>query len=126
MFSIINDLHYFIVSIIPMQDPLIVIEVTGAILHAALENAVSAYPKLEGRFPQVAGISFTFNPDRPIGTRVEHRLVRIGDEWLKMDEKYTLCIKAYMHGGCDGYTMFKTCPILMDEDACPELGKGCN
>lgn len=112
-----------LVSIIPMQDPLIVIEVTGKILHEALENAVSAYPKLEGRFPQCSGISFTFNPDRPIGTRVESRLVRIGDEWLDLEEKYTLCVKAYMHSGCDGYTMFKKCPIIMDEDSCPELGK---
>jgi 5'-nucleotidase len=111
-----------LVSIIPMQDPLIVIEVTGQILYEALENAVSAYPKLEGRFPQVSGVSFTFNPDRPPGTRVEARLVRIGDEWLDLNEKYTLCLKAYMHGGCDGYVMFKNCPIIMDEDACPELG----
>lgn len=112
-----------LVSIIPMQDPLIVIEVTGQILYEALENGVSSYPKLEGRFPQVAGISFTFNPDRPVKTRVESRLVRIGDEWLDLNEKYALCVKAYMHGGCDGYTMFKNCPVLMDEDSCPELGE---
>jgi 5'-nucleotidase len=79
---------------------------------------------LEGRFPQVSGVSFTFNPDHPAGSRVEPRLVRIGDEWLDLDEKYALCVKAYMHSGCDGYSMFKTCPVLMDEDSCPELGKG--
>jgi 5'-nucleotidase len=112
-----------LVSIIPMQDPLIVIEVTGEILYKALENGVSSYPKLEGRFPQVSGISFTFSPDRPPGNRIEPKLVRVGDDWLKMDENYHLCIKAYMHGGCDGYTMFKNCPVLMDEDSCPELGK---
>lgn len=110
-----------LVSVIPMCDPLIVIEVTGKTLYEALENGVSAFPKLEGRFPQVAGVSFTFNPERPSGSRVEQRLVRIGDEWLDLDEKYALCVKAYMHGGCDGYSMFKTCPILMDEDSCPEL-----
>lgn len=85
-----------------MQDPLIVIEVTGKVIHEALENGVSSYPKLEGRFPQVSGITFTFNPDAPIGSRVEPRLVRIGDEWLDLEEKYALCVKAYMHGGCDG------------------------
>lgn len=83
---------------------------------------MSAYPKLEGRFPQVAGISFTFNPERPPGNRVEPRLVRIGDEWLDMNETYALCVKAYIYLGCDGYTMFKNCKVLMDEDACPELG----
>lgn len=112
-----------LVSIIPMQDPLIVVEVTGRILYQSLENGVSSYPKLEGRFPQVSGISFTFNPDHPSGKRVEPKLVRIGDEWLDFEEKYAVCIKAYMHGGCDGYSMFKNCPILMDEDSCPELGK---
>jgi len=111
-----------LVSVIPMQDPLIVVEVTGQVLYEALENGMSSYPKLEGRFPQVSGVSFTFSPDRAPGKRVEPSLVRIGDEWLKLDEKYAICIKAYMHGGCDGYTMFKKCPILMDEDACPELG----
>lgn len=105
-----------------MQDPLVVIEVTGEVLYRSLENAVSSYPKLEGRFAQVSGISFCFNPDRPPGQRIESRLVRIGDEWLSMTENYTLCIKAYMHGGCDGYAMFKNCKILMDEDSCPELG----
>lgn len=112
-----------LVSIIPMQDPLIVIEVSGKTLYDALENGVSSYPKLEGRFPQVAGISFAFNPDRPPGTRVEPKLVRIGDEWLDFTEKYALGVKAYVYGGCDGYTMFKSCPVLMDEDSCPELGK---
>lgn len=112
-----------LVSIIPMQDPLIVIEVSGRVLHQALENGVSSYPKLEGRFPQVSGVSFAFLPERPPSDRVESRLVRVGDGWLDMDETYALCIKAYMHGGCDGYTMFKNCKILMDEDSCPELGE---
>lgn len=112
-----------LVSIIPMQDPLIVIEVTGEILYRALENGVSAFPKLEGRFPQVSGVSFCFNSERPPKSRVDPQLVRIGDEWLSLTEKYTLCVKAYMHSGCDGYAMFKACPILMDEDACPELGE---
>lgn len=56
-----------LVSVIPMQDPLIVIQVTGKILYDALENSVSAYPKLEGRFPQVSGVNFTFDPSKPPG-----------------------------------------------------------
>lgn len=112
-----------LVSIIPMQDPLIVIEVTGKTLYEALENGVSAFPKLEGRFPQVAGVTFSFSPDRPPGSRVEPQLIRIGDEWLDLNEKYTLCVKEYVYGGCDGYTMFKNCPVIQDEEACPELGR---
>lgn len=111
-----------LVNIIPMQDPLIVVEVSGKVLHEALENSVSTYPKLEGRFPQIAGMSFAFDPTQPPGRRVESKLVRIGDEWLKFEQTYTLCVKSYIFGGCDGYTMFKGCKVLMDDDAAPELG----
>lgn len=41
-----------LVNIVPMHDPLVVLEVSGQTIIDALENAVSAYPKLEGRFPQ--------------------------------------------------------------------------
>jgi len=42
-----------IMAILPMIDSLVVIAVTGTQLVAALENGVSKYPALEGRFPQV-------------------------------------------------------------------------
>lgn len=102
-----------LVNVVPMCDPLLVVEVTGKILLEAIENGVSSYPKLEGRFPQVSGMSFAFDPEKPPNNRVEPRLVRIADEWLNLDQKYALCIKNYMHGGCDGYNMFKDCPILV-------------
>ncbi|XP_050073138.1 trifunctional nucleotide phosphoesterase protein YfkN [Anopheles maculipalpis] len=111
-----------LINIIPMQDPLIVLEVSGKILHAALENSVSTYPKLEGRFPQIAGMSFVFDPTKSPGNRVEPKLVRVGDEWLNLEQTYSLCIKSYIYGGCDGYTMFKGCQVLMADDAAPELG----
>lgn len=111
-----------LINIIPMQDPLIVLEVTGKILHQALENSVSTYPKLEGRFPQIAGMSFVFDPTKKAGERVEPKLIRLGDEWLNLEQTYTLCVKSYIYGGCDGYNMFKECRVLMDDDAAPELG----
>lgn len=87
-----------LVSIVPMRDPLVVLEVSGKDLLDALENAVSAYPKLEGRFPQVSGVSFVFNPTKPPGCRIEPQLVQIADEWLNLDQMYSLCIKSYMYG----------------------------
>ena len=42
-----------LMAILPMIDSLVVIAVTGTQLVAALENGVSKYPALEGRFPQV-------------------------------------------------------------------------
>lgn len=37
-----------------MRDPLVVVEATGSTVLQVLENAVSKYPSLEGRFPQVS------------------------------------------------------------------------
>ncbi|KAH8274633.1 hypothetical protein KR026_008794 [Drosophila bipectinata] len=111
-----------LVNVIPMRDPLILLEVSGRVLWQALENGVSAYPKLEGRFPQVAGISFAFDPQADPGKRIDPQLIQVGDEYLNLDQTYKLCVKSYIFMGCDGYTMFKDATVLMDDDACPELG----
>ncbi|PAA63281.1 hypothetical protein BOX15_Mlig025898g2 [Macrostomum lignano] len=49
----------------PMLDPLVVISIDGRTLLAALENGVSMWPALEGRFPQVSGLRFRFDGTRP-------------------------------------------------------------
>lgn len=71
------------------------------------------YPKLEGRFPQVAGINFAFDPTQPIGKRVDPLLIRIGDEYLNLEHLYRLTTKSYLNKGCDGYVMLKDCEILV-------------
>nr|CAD7573237.1 unnamed protein product [Timema californicum] len=111
-----------LVTVIPMMDPLVVLSVTGQDILNALENGVSQYPKLEGRFPQVAGISFAFDPHKPKGKRVDPNFVRIGDEYLVTEQRYRLATKTYLHSGCDGYTMLKDAKVLVDEEECPELG----
>ncbi|XP_045505601.1 snake venom 5'-nucleotidase isoform X2 [Colias croceus] len=109
-------------SIIPMRDPLVVVEASGATVLQVLENAVSKYPSLEGRFPQVAGVSFAFDPSKPPGQRVAEQVVKIGDEYLQREQKYRLGVKQYLHAGNDGFTMLRDCPVLVSEDMCPEVG----
>ena len=43
-----------LLKILPMIDPLVLLEVSGEQIVKCLENGVSMYPKLEGRFPQVS------------------------------------------------------------------------
>jgi 5'-nucleotidase len=71
-------------SILPMVDPLYVLEIKGYELIEALENGVSQYPKLEGRFPQVSGVSFTFDPLRSPGRRVIGDSIWVAGEPLDM------------------------------------------
>ena len=59
---------------------------SGTDLVQALENGVSQYPKLEGRFPQISGVSFTFDPSKPAGQRVEPSLVKVLDEYVNFEK----------------------------------------
>ncbi|XP_037787180.1 mannosylglucosyl-3-phosphoglycerate phosphatase-like isoform X2 [Penaeus monodon] len=110
-----------LMTVLPMLDPLLVIEITGEKLLAALENGVSQYPKLEGRFPQVAGIQFAFDPNAAPGSRIIRDVVKVGDEYLDPAANYRLVVKAYMYQGRDGYQMLTECPIVQDEEQCPML-----
>jgi len=58
----------------------------GADVVAALENGVSGFPKLEGRFPQLAGCRFVFDPSKPPGQRVEPALVQVQDEDIDLNK----------------------------------------
>lgn len=86
----------------PFEDPCVVISVTGAAILSALENGVSTYPALEGRFPQVSNIRFTFDPSRPPGSRCTS--VEIANAPLERERLYTLCTREYMVRGKDGFT----------------------
>ncbi|XP_076062141.1 mannosylglucosyl-3-phosphoglycerate phosphatase isoform X2 [Oratosquilla oratoria] len=110
-----------LMTILPMLDPLCVLQVTGKEVLAMLENSVSQYPKLEGRFPQVAGIQFVFDPEAPPGSRIIKDIVKVGDEYLEEDSTYRLVTKAYLHQGRDGYSMLIDTPVLQDEEQCPML-----
>ena len=56
--------------------------VSGDQIIEALENGVSQYPKLEGRFPQVSGLTFGFDPTLTPGCRVDQSSITIGGEHL--------------------------------------------
>ncbi|KAJ2783123.1 hypothetical protein H4R18_001871 [Coemansia javaensis] len=59
-----------ITEVFPFESPVVVIRLTGDQIRRALENGVSKWPANEGRFPQVSGIRFAFDPFRPPGSRV--------------------------------------------------------
>ncbi|KAI9502473.1 Metallo-dependent phosphatase-like protein [Coemansia spiralis] len=59
-----------IMEIFPFEDPVVVVKLTGDQIRRALENGISKWPAQEGRFPQVSGIRFEFDPKREPGNRV--------------------------------------------------------
>jgi len=110
-----------LLMILPMMDPLVLLDVTGDQLLQALENGVSQWPKLEGRFPQVSGISFAFDPSQPPGSRVSPEYVKVGDEYVDREQHYKLVTKAYLALGKDGYDALALAPVLVDEECAPNL-----
>lgn len=110
-----------LVTIMPYMDPLIVLNATGEVIWKALENGVSQWPKMEGRFPQVSGCKFVFDPSKPRGQRIEPTNIMIGDEFLDMTQNYRLVTKSYLYQGKDGYDVFKSCEVLQSEEECPEM-----
>ncbi|KAJ4398217.1 hypothetical protein N0V85_006343 [Neurospora sp. IMI 360204] len=86
----------------PFEDPVVVIKAKGQAVWEALENGVSLFPALEGRFPQVSNIKFIFDPSLPSGQRVTS--VEVGGEPIDLDKTYTMSTRGYMARGKDGYT----------------------
>ncbi|XP_028410070.1 uncharacterized protein LOC114532703 [Dendronephthya gigantea] len=103
-------------SILPMPDVVVVLSISGAQLLVALNNGVSQYPKLEGRFPQVSGMTFAYDPDMEPGQRVIESSVKVGGKNLELTRQYTISTKGYISHGKDGYDVFKDCEVLLSEE----------
>ncbi|MFP2907776.1 bifunctional metallophosphatase/5'-nucleotidase [Pyxidicoccus sp. 3LFB2] len=104
-----RELH----AILPYEDALVVVEVKGATLRAALENGVSLSREdsKPGRFPQVSGMRFSYDPSRPVGDRVVD--VKVGGKPLDAEATYRLATLSFLANGKDGYEMLKGQPSTL-------------
>ncbi|MGB7923864.1 MAG: 5'-nucleotidase C-terminal domain-containing protein [Pyrinomonadaceae bacterium] len=103
-----------VLSILPYPNPVVKLEVTGAIIRAALEHGVSrsAEETEPGRFPQVSGLRFTFDARRPAGSRIVE--VTVGGQPLNDKKTYTLATSTFLAvTGGDGYTMLRGLKMLI-------------
>lgn len=97
-----------VLTVLPFQNTLSTFQVTGAVVLAALENGLSQIEEGAGRFPQVAGLKFTFDPALPAGARVVEVTVDEGGTWAPLDPArvYGVVSNNYVRRGGDGYGMF--------------------
>jgi len=93
-----------VVTVLPFQNTLSTFEVTGAVILEALENGVSQVADGAGRFPQVAGMTFTADLTAEPGSRISD--VMIGGEPLDPEASYLGVSNNYVRNGGDGYGMF--------------------
>ena len=97
-------------TVLPFSNTLATFQLSGADLVASLENGVSQIEEVAGRFPQVAGLKYTFDKSKPVGERISDVLVKDGDNWVAIDPAatYGVVTNNYVRGGGDGYELFGT------------------
>ncbi len=118
-----------VLKILPFANKVVKLDVTGETLRAALESGLSQVERTAGRFPQVSGVRYTFDSNRPAGSRLV--TVTLGGRPLEPQARYTLATFDFIMGGGDGYTMFQQAKVLvkpengpMDSDLILERLKG--
>ncbi|MEO1397835.1 MAG: 5'-nucleotidase C-terminal domain-containing protein, partial [Pseudomonadota bacterium] len=99
-----------VLTVLPFQNTLATFQLTGAGVIAALENGVSQVEEVKGRFPQVAGLKFTWDGGAEPGSRIQEVMVADGDGFVAIDLEATYGVVSnnYMRGGGDGYGIFKS------------------
>lgn len=105
---------------------LVVLEVTEEVLRQTLERCAAYFTLVDGR-PQIseefllpkvehynydfyAGLSYTFDLRRPVGSRVV-RLTKLDGSPLG-DGTFRLCTSNYRATGTGGYEILRECPVL--------------
>lgn len=99
-----------VLTVLPFQNTLATFQLSGAGVLAALENAVSDVEEGAGRFAQVAGMRYTWNPAAEPGARIVSVEVMVDGALAPLDPEATYGVASnnYMRGGGDGYRVFAT------------------
>lgn len=102
-------------SELPFGNRTVTLELTGSQILAALENGVSQVQEVGGRFPQVSGLRFSYDPQAEPGRRVS--AVEVGGRPIEPDATYRVATNDFMANGGDGYTVFREGRMLIDPNA---------
>lgn len=112
-----------VAEVLPFQNTVVALEATGAQLLEALENGVSQVDvdgaTGTGRFPQVSGLSFSYDPTATPGQRVvsaEH-----DGEAIDPDASYVIGTNDFIASGGDGYDVFADLESSMPSENVPLL-----
>ncbi|WP_019636970.1 5'-nucleotidase C-terminal domain-containing protein [Paenibacillus fonticola] len=97
-------------TVMPFGNTLFVLDVTGKQLREGLENGISGakLADLPGKFPQVAGMKFKWDPDGPANSKVYDIQIKKEDVYVPLSETatYRLATNSFVANGGDGYASF--------------------
>lgn len=99
-----------VLKVLPFGSYIITKEVKGEDLVKVLEHATDAYPNVEGKFPQVSGITFKIDMSKEKGSRVAD--IMVNGQKLDLNKTYVVATSDFIANGGDGYPVFKTAKLL--------------
>ncbi|MCW4013146.1 MAG: 5'-nucleotidase C-terminal domain-containing protein, partial [Candidatus Bathyarchaeota archaeon] len=99
-----------IITVLPFNNTVVVVEVTGQDIYDALEWGYSRLPESNGGFPQTANMGIVYSRFSDPGNRIKR--VLINGKVVDRSATYTLATNDFMAAGGDGYTMLNR-PIVM-------------
>lgn len=98
-----------VLTVLPFQNTLATFQLSGADLRASLEAGLSEIEEGKGKFPQVAGLKYSFDKSvAPNGGRLKSIETMEGGAWVPLDDAkvYTVATNNYVRQGGDGYKIF--------------------
>lgn len=98
-----------VLTVLPFQNTLATFELTGKDIVASLETGVSEIEEGKGKFPQVAGLKYSFDKSKkPNEGRVSDVQVMDAGAWKPIDEAktYLVATNNFVRQGGDGYKLF--------------------
>lgn len=103
------------ISILPFSNKVGAFKYSGKTIVEALEHGVSSVDKKAGRFLQVSGMKYSYNPKNEVGSRVSN--VTINGKPIELETIYTVALPLYIKNGGDGFQMLKNTMGVVEIDS---------
>lgn len=103
------------ISILPFSNKVGAFKYSGKTIVEALEHGVSSVDKKAGRFLQVSGMEYSYNPKNVVGSRVSN--VTINGKPIQLETIYTVALPLYIKNGGDGFQMLKNTMGVVEIDS---------
>ncbi|WP_433743503.1 bifunctional metallophosphatase/5'-nucleotidase [Falsibacillus pallidus] len=96
-------------SVLPFQNQLAVLTLSGAQIKEALEYALADINEESGRFLQLSGLNIQYNPFSPPGQKIIEALVMEDAKYapLQADKTYRVVVNEFLSDGGDGFDTFR-------------------
>lgn len=97
-------------GVLPFGNKVVKVSASGSQVRQGLEQGLAGYENLGGGFPSVSGMTYSFDPARPVGQRVVD--VTVAGRPLDPSAQYTVAMTDYLRLGGDGVTAFTDAELL--------------